>query len=144
MRQGKQPASTNFGFLTVHDPRLAVLGAQAERYFREDPATTIIKLRQLAELLAKLVAAHHARYLGDWETFEEALRRWIDRLAKETASSHKLVDQLDQAVLAKAFRGELAPQNPNDEPASVLLERIEAERADATPERRQGRRQRVG
>jgi type I restriction enzyme, S subunit len=27
-------------------------------------------------------------------------------------------------VLAKAFRGELVPQDPNDEPASALLERI--------------------
>lgn len=38
------------------------------------------------------------------------------------------LDQLDQSILAKAFRGELVPQDPNDEPASVLLERIRAER----------------
>jgi type I restriction enzyme S subunit len=35
---------------------------------------------------------------------------------------------LDQSTLAKAFRGELVPQDPNDEPASVLLDRIRAER----------------
>lgn len=34
---------------------------------------------------------------------------------------------LEQSILAKAFRGELVPQDPNDEPASVLLERIRAE-----------------
>ena len=39
------------------------------------------------------------------------------------------LDQLDQSILAKAFRGELVPQDPNDEPASILLERIRAERA---------------
>ncbi|AFY89208.1 restriction endonuclease subunit S [Chroococcidiopsis thermalis] len=39
------------------------------------------------------------------------------------------IDQLDRSILAKAFRGELVPQDPNDEPASVLLERIRAERA---------------
>jgi type I restriction enzyme S subunit len=49
---------------------------------------------------------------------------WIDRLASETTSARKLIDHLDQSILAKAFRGELVPQNPNDEPASVLLERI--------------------
>ncbi|WP_341531830.1 restriction endonuclease subunit S (plasmid) [Nostoc sp. UHCC 0302] len=36
---------------------------------------------------------------------------------------------LDQSILGKAFRGELVPQDPNDEPASVLLERIRAEYA---------------
>ena len=38
------------------------------------------------------------------------------------------LDKLDRSILAKAFRGELVPQDPNDEPASVLLERIRAER----------------
>ena len=40
----------------------------------------------------------------------------------------KLLDRLEQATLSKAFRGELVPQDPNDEPASVLLERILAEK----------------
>jgi type I restriction enzyme, S subunit len=52
---------------------------------------------------------------------------WIDRLVSETTSARKLVDHLDQGILAKAFRGELVQQDPNDEPASVLLERIRAE-----------------
>jgi type I restriction enzyme, S subunit len=53
---------------------------------------------------------------------------WIDHLASETTGARKLIDHLDQAILAKAFRGELAPRDPNDEPASVLLERIKADR----------------
>ena len=64
---------------------------------------------------------------------------WIDRLAAEATSASKLVDKLDQAVLAKAFRGELVPQDPSDEPASVLLDRIRAERAGA-PKAKRGRR----
>lgn len=40
---------------------------------------------------------------------------------------------LNRAILAKAFRGELVSQDPNDEPASVLLERIRAEREAAAP-----------
>ena len=62
---------SNFGFLEGHDTRLATLGALAERYFRNDPSTAIVKLRQFAEFLAKLVAAHRAVYLGERETFEE-------------------------------------------------------------------------
>jgi type I restriction enzyme S subunit len=42
--------------------------------------------------------------------------------------------RLRQAVLKQAFEGRLVPQDPDDEPASVLLERIKAERAQ------QGRR----
>ena len=38
------------------------------------------------------------------------------------------VDKLTQSILAKAFRGELVPQDPNDEPAEKLLERIKEER----------------
>jgi type I restriction enzyme S subunit len=33
-------------------------------------------------------------------------------------------DKLNQSVLARAFRGDLVPQDPNDEPALVLLKRI--------------------
>jgi type I restriction enzyme, S subunit len=54
---------------------------------------------------------------------------WIDRLATEATSARKLIDRLDQAVLGKAFQGELVPQDPTDEPASALLERIRSGRA---------------
>ena len=67
--------TSNFAFLSVHDPVLAQLGALAERYFHDDPATAIFKLRQFAELLSKTVAACHALYLGEGESFEETLRR---------------------------------------------------------------------
>lgn len=54
---------------------------------------------------------------------------FADRLEARYTAARKQVDQLTPALLAKAFRGELVPQDPNDEPASALLERIRAERA---------------
>jgi len=52
----------------------------------------------------------------------------IDRLESIFSKSLLEHNQLDQSILAKAFRGELVPQDPNDEPANLLLERIRAER----------------
>ena len=51
--------------------------------------------------------------------------------------------RLRQAVLKWAFEGELADQDPNDEPASVLLDRIRTERK-ATEERKRGRPRKEG
>ncbi|MEL0590031.1 MAG: restriction endonuclease subunit S [Planktothrix rubescens PR222] len=49
----------------------------------------------------------------------------------------KQVEQITSALLSKAFRGELVPQDPDDEPATVLLEHIRAKRAEqaAQPKR---------
>jgi type I restriction enzyme, R subunit len=56
--QARQLANQgNFAFLEVHDEQLVRLGMLAERYFVEDPVTSLIKSRQLGELLAKLTAA---------------------------------------------------------------------------------------
>lgn len=54
---------------------------------------------------------------------------WLDKIATEHARAAALLPKLDQAILAKAFRGELVAQNPNDEPASELLARLSAERS---------------
>ena len=51
-----------------------------------------------------------------------------ENIQKQYSETKANLNQLDQSILAKAFRGELVPQDPNDEPASVLLERIRAER----------------
>jgi type I restriction enzyme S subunit len=54
----------------------------------------------------------------------EALFKTADALEARYRKAKAYVDKLTQSILAKAFRGDLVPQDPNDEPASVLLERI--------------------
>jgi len=58
----------------------------------------------------------------------EALFKIADGIEERYKKARGYVDKLTQSILAKAFRGELVPQDPNDEPASVLLERIREER----------------
>jgi type I restriction enzyme S subunit len=74
----------------------------------------------------------------------QALFAAIDRAAEDASKSLSLLDRLDQSLLAKAFRGELVPQDPTDEPASFLLDRIRAERAGADAPKRRGRQARAG
>jgi type I restriction enzyme S subunit len=53
----------------------------------------------------------------------------IDQLEKTITTALQQSEVLRQSILKKAFSGLLVPQDPNDEPASVLLERIKAEKA---------------
>lgn len=53
----------------------------------------------------------------------EALFAQADALETAVAAARARLAQVDQSILARAFRGELVEQNPNDEPAGALLER---------------------
>jgi type I restriction enzyme, S subunit len=71
---------------------------------------------------------------------QKRLTSLLARVTERVVAAQQKVDELrnlsaalDAAVLSKAFRGELVPQDPNDEPASVLLERIRAERDGLVP-----------
>ena len=62
---------------------------------------------------------------------------WLDRVSADHASASNLLPKLDAAILAKAFRGELVPQDPNDEPVEILLARIREARVGESRKPRQ-------
>ena len=58
-------------------------------------------------------------------------------VAKATLDADlKRAERLRQSILKHAFSGKLVPQDPNDEPASVLLERIREEKEHQQPKRK--------
>jgi type I restriction enzyme R subunit len=66
---------SNFHFVEAHDGQLYRLGMLAEKYFSDDPNTCLIKLRQLAELAAKLAAGRFGLTVTPADGFSDVLRR---------------------------------------------------------------------
>ena len=67
--------SPNFAHLRPYDEQLFRLGSLAERYFPDDPNTSLLKLRQLGEWLAQHVASRFGVELRQDETQQQLLRR---------------------------------------------------------------------
>jgi type I restriction enzyme, S subunit len=60
----------------------------------------------------------------------------IDHLEQTITTSLRQAESLRQSILKQAFEGKLVPQDPTDEPASILLERIKAEKARHAEEKK--------
>lgn len=111
------------------DPKFALLQLTTEAtysYFVQQvhgatrPRINLSQLKQYPLVVPPLEEQHEIV-----RRIESAFTK-IDRLAKEANRATELVGRLDEAILAKAFRGELVPQDPNDKPASALIERVGA------------------
>ncbi|MBI2391032.1 MAG: type I restriction-modification system endonuclease [Deltaproteobacteria bacterium] len=104
MTEVSPPASANFAFLAAHDTFLVSLGAAAERYFADDPAAALFKLRLLGEQLAQRAAALTGVYVGPDDAQVDLLRRLQDRRAL-TREAADLFHSLRRAGNAAAHEG---------------------------------------
>lgn len=90
--------------------------ATAQKNINDDILSRVpLAVPPLAEQVAVIDAVQEK--LSQVDAMEAEVQRGLARAAR-----------LRQAILKSAFAGELVPQDPNDEPASALLERIRAER----------------
>jgi type I restriction enzyme S subunit len=145
------PATINQACAAIHAPKEQYLMP----FIKIALKANYLEMRSLAEggnqpnLNLSKIKQFHIGLPPKQEVFEiidrvESLFSLADQLEARLTSARKTVERLTPALLAKAFRGELVPQDPGDEPASALLERIRAARqaeAAASGPSRRGRRQ---
>lgn len=91
---------SNFAHLAEHDAQLLRLGLLAERHFPGDPNASLLRLRQLADLLARRLASRLGLYESADETQYELLRRLRDLglLPREIAQLFSAIRRAGQAA----------------------------------------------
>ncbi|MDP4075653.1 type I restriction-modification system endonuclease [Acidovorax sp. A1169] len=92
----QQTIRSNFDVLRLYERQLWSLGALAERYFAEDPNTSLLKLRQFAELMAQSLAARGGLYASQDESQYDLLRR----LQGESLLPREIKQVFDQIRIA--------------------------------------------
>jgi type I restriction enzyme S subunit len=116
--------NTKFLFYFLSGPTMQALvqermtGSAVPHLFQRDVKEFVLSVPPMAEQIeiVRLVEQYFAL---------------ADTLEKNLSNAKQRVDNLTQSILTKAFKGELVPQDPSDEPADKLLERIKAARAEA-------------
>jgi type I restriction enzyme S subunit len=111
---------SKFLFFSILSPAHGRKQLQAAAYGQGKPGLNLDNIRELAVALPP-VAEQHEIVRRVEEMFSLA-----DQIEAHFAKARSQVEQLTPSLLARAFRGQLVPQDPKDESASKLLERIKA------------------
>ncbi|WP_223460334.1 restriction endonuclease subunit S [Pseudomonas sp. GL-RE-19] len=129
--RAKDNALTNF----LH---ICLSSHETRKYFRDNATGTAGNMPKINQQTVMSAPVHLPSLQEQTEIVRqvEQLFAFADQLEAKVAAAKTRIDHLTQSILAKAFRGELVPQDPNDEPASVLLERIKTQRAAAPKAKR--------
>jgi len=127
------PKTSEYLFLWIISPQHGRRKLLEDAYGAGKPGLNLDNIKEIAVALPSIEEQHEiVRRV-------EGLFKLADAIEQRVEKARARVDKTTQSILAKAFRGELVPteaelarQEGRDyEPASVLLERIKAERAQA-------------
>ena len=89
--------------------------------------TRYLKLGMITELLIALPASCEQKIIS---RLCDKYLNYCTKIASEKNELKNIIKSTKTKILDLAIRGQLVPQNPDDEPASVLLERIRAEKEE--------------
>jgi type I restriction enzyme S subunit len=99
-------------------------------------ALTHFNTKSMAEMVVPLPPIEEQKFLL---AEIERLFSIADEIELTITISLRQAETLRQSILKRAFEGKLVPQDPTDEPASILLERIKAEKALYAAEEKKGK-----
>ena len=143
-RSGKFHLGSNVGKIEILNPAsevcileeylhiylLSQYGYAELTKYKKATAQESISIEAIREVLVPIPPIQEQQKIVD-KYFE--LEPLVDKYSKSQGVldrlNAELFEKLKKSVLQESIQGKLVPQNPDDEPASVLLERIKAEKA---------------